>query len=50
MKTTQKVNGKRILLKNEARDVLLNALAHPPKPSDNLKQATKKYSRQSDRK
>jgi len=50
MKTTQKVNDKRIILKNEARDVLLNVLAHSPMPSDNLKQAAKKYSRQSDRK
>jgi len=50
MKAAPKVREKRIILKNEARDVLLNVLAHSPMPSDNLKQAAEKYSRQSGRK
>lgn len=34
----------RMILNNEARDVLLNALAHPPGPADNLRRAAEKYS------
>jgi uncharacterized protein (DUF1778 family) len=34
----------RIVLNNDARDVFLNALAHPPQPSDNLRRAVEKYS------
>jgi len=34
----------RIVLNDEARDVLLNALATPPKPSVHLKRAAEKYS------
>ncbi|WP_126454362.1 DUF1778 domain-containing protein [Sulfuriflexus mobilis] len=33
----------RLLLKNQARDVFLNALASPPAPSDALRRAAEKY-------
>jgi uncharacterized protein (DUF1778 family) len=34
----------RIVLNNDARDVLLNALISPPKPSVHLKRAAQKFS------
>lgn len=34
----------RVVLHNEARDVFLNALTHPPGPADNLRRAAEKYS------
>jgi uncharacterized protein (DUF1778 family) len=34
----------RLVLNNEARDVLLAALASPPAPADNLRRAVEKHS------
>jgi len=33
----------RLVLINEARDVFLNALSHPPAPNANLRSAAEKY-------